>query len=123
MTMQRNPEHQLPQADQPLKNSDEALLAREALVRLVQHFYSFPSAEITPQQQSEATRRFFRALEVYSSLSVTVAQQGIREEDREMLIMGGLKDEALIDQSDPVRAHKEYKIIHGNFTTNNFRNR
>lgn len=116
--MQENPRHISPLADQLPKDTEEASRPINALVRLVELFYSSSSAKITPQQQSEATRRFYGALTVYSELSGEVAGLGISEEHKKRSIINVLKDEGLISATDSSRADKEYIIISEGYDLN-----
>jgi len=116
--MGKNPEYISPFADKLPSDPEKALRARNAFVQLFNHFYIYSSETITPQEQIEATRRLHRTVETYFSLSVRVAAEGIKEEDKETFIKDGLRAEALISQSDPIRADEEYVIISQGYELN-----
>src|SRR3989338_4631302 len=114
MDMEKSPKNTSSFAGENPERAEEALRARNAIVRLVNHFYSFPSGEITPRERDEATRRLYKALKIYSSSAESaelLAENGVTAKERKMFTMGVLQSEGLFDQSNPSRAEEQYEII------------
>lgn len=80
-----------------------------AYIRLFRLFH--PREDVDSEEAIANTRRMYQALLVYEVLSEDATQAGLTREEKDAMIMRGLRAVGRIDPTDPVHARDQYDII------------